>query len=261
MRVVVVLAGALMALSCGSAAERRATLDVATTTSVQNSGLLEAILPQFADATVRVHAAGSGRALEMLKDGIVDLVITHAPDTEARYLAEHPTWRYRRIASNRFIVVGPASDPARVQGVADVADAFRRIAGAPVTFVSRGDGSGTHERELALWKAAGVTPPPDRWLVSGRSMAVALRHAQERQGYTLSDEATFRQMQGQLDLVTLVAGDARLLNVYAVIHPPGNRIAGAFAEWIAAGEGRNAMAAYRIEGRQAFTPWPSQDTR
>ena len=248
---------ALLALSCGSAAERRHTLDVATTTSVQNSGLLEAILPQFTGATVRVHAAGSGRSLEMLKDGIVDLVITHAPETEARYLAEHPTWRSRRIASNRFIVVGPASDPARVQGVADVGDAFRRIAAAPVTFVSRGDGSGTHEREMALWKAAGVTPPPDRWLISGRSMAVALRHAQERQGYTLADEATFWQMQGQLDLVPLVAGDARLLNVYSVIHPPGIRIADAFAEWIAEGAGRTAMADYRIAGRQAFNPWPA----
>lgn len=252
----ILVAATLAALSCGGAAERRATLDVATTTSVQNSGLLDTLLPQFPQATVRVHAAGSGRSLEMLKDGIVDLVLTHAPETETRYLADHPSWRYRKFAYNRFIVVGPPTDPANTRGATDVVDAFRRIAAAPVTFVSRGDGSGTHERELALWKAAGVTPPPDRWLVSGRSMAVALRHAQERQGYTLADEATFWQMERQLDLVMLVAGDARLLNTYAVIHPPGNRIADAFAVWISKGVGRGAIEDYTIEGRVAFTPWP-----
>jgi tungstate transport system substrate-binding protein len=192
----------------------------------------------------------------MLKDGIVDLVLTHAPETEARYLADHPSWRYRKFASNRFIVVGPATDPANIKLATDAVDAFRRIAAAPVSFVSRGDGSGTHERELGLWKAAGVTPRPDRWLVSGRSMAVALRHAQERQGYTLADEATFWQMERQLDLVTLAAGDVRLLNTYAVIDSANNPIAGAFAAWIAEGDGRRLIGAYRIEGRVAFTPWP-----
>jgi tungstate transport system substrate-binding protein len=255
-RLILIAAATLLAAACGTGAERRETLDIATTTSVQNSGLLETLLPQFTPATVRVHAAGSGRSLEMLKDGIVDLVLTHAPETEARYLADHPSWRYRKFASNRFIVVGPATDPANVRRAADAVDAFRRIAAAPVAFVSRGDGSGTHERELALWKAAGVTPPPDRWLVSGRSMAVALRHAQERQGYTLADEATFWQMEQQLDLVTLAAGDARLLNTYAVIHPPGSRMADAFARWLVEGDGRRLIEGYTIAGRVAFTPWP-----
>jgi tungstate transport system substrate-binding protein len=174
-----VIAGLLTA--CSGSAERRVTLDLATTTSVQNSGLLEALLPHFRDATVRVHAAGSGRSLEMLADGVVDVVISHAPDAEARYLSEHPEWLYRKVAFNRFVIVGPKNDPAAVRQAADALDAFQRIAGAPVTFVSRGDSSGTHEREQALWKAADVMPPPDRLLVSGRSMAVALRHAQERQ--------------------------------------------------------------------------------
>jgi tungstate transport system substrate-binding protein len=247
---------ALLALSCGGSAERRETLDIATTTSVQNSGLLDTLIPQFTEATVRVHAAGSGRSLEMLKDAIVDLVITHAPEAEARSLAEHPTWQYRKIAYNRFVVVGPPQDLADVRGATDVVDAFRRIAAAPVTFVSRGDSSGTHERELALWKAAGVTPPLDRWLVSGRSMAVALRHADERQGYTLSDEATFWQLERQLDLVTLLGADPRLLNTYAVIQAPGSRAAEAFALWLAEGAGRRLMERYAIEGRVAFTSWP-----
>jgi tungstate transport system substrate-binding protein len=256
MQLILIAMAALLAAACSTGAERRDTLDVATTTSVQNSGLLDALLPQFPQATVRVHAAGSGRSLEMLKDGIVDLVLTHAPETEARYLTAHPAWRYRKFASNRFIIVGPPGDPAGIRGAADAVDAFRRIAGAPVTFVSRGDQSGTHERELSLWKAAGVTPRPERWLISGSSMAVALRQAQERQGYTLADEATFWQMERQLDLVSLVAGDDRLLNTYAVIHPPGNRVADAFAAWIVEGDGRRIIERYTTAGRVAFTPWP-----
>ena len=147
---------------CSRSSERAPALDVATTTSVQNSGLLEALLPHFTDATVRVHAAGSGRSLEMLADGIVDLVISHAPETETRYLADHPGWLYRKLAFNRFVIVGPRADPAMIRQAGDALEAFRRIAGAPVTFVSRGDSSGTHERELMLWKAAGVTPLPER---------------------------------------------------------------------------------------------------
>lgn len=248
---------AMVSISCSGSAERRETLDVATTTSVQNSGLLEAVLRHFTDAIVRVHAAGSGRSLEMLKDGIVDLVISHAPETEARYMAEHPDWQYRKLAYNRFVIVGPANDPANIQQATHALEAFRRIATTPAaTFVSRGDQSGTHEREQALWKAAGVTPPADRLLVSGRSMAVALRHAQERQGYTLSDEATFWQMERQLDLVVLFRSDARLLNTYAVIHPRNNQTAGAFAEWLSRGGGRERIERYQIQGRVAFTVWP-----
>jgi tungstate transport system substrate-binding protein len=249
------IAGLLVA--CSGSAERRVTLDVATTTSVQNSGLLEALLPYFREAMVRVHAAGSGRSLEMLADGVVDLVVSHAPDTEARYLSEHPDWLYRKLAFNRFVIVGPKNDPAAVRQAADALDAFRRIARAPVTFVSRGDSSGTHEREQALWKAADAIPPADRLLVSGRSMAVALRHAQERQGYTLSDEATFWQLERQLDLVELFAADPRLLNTYAVVHPPGNQVAYSFAEWLTRGAGRERIDRYRVQGRVAFTVWPS----
>jgi tungstate transport system substrate-binding protein len=223
---------------------------------VQNSGLLEALLPKFTDAVVRVHAAGSGRALEMLADGVVDLVISHAPETEARYLAEHPGWLYRKLAFNRFVIVGPADDPARVGKASDVLEAFRGIA-ATTVFVSRGDSSGTHEREQALWKSAGVMPPPDRLLVSGRSMAVALRHAQERQGYTLSDEATFWQMERQLDLVVLFADDPRLLNTYSVVRPPDNRLADKFAEWLTRGDGRRRIETYRVQGRVAFSIWPA----
>src|ERR671911_1581246 len=149
---------AIVAMLTGCAPATRPALDIATTTSVQNSGLLDSLLPHFAPAQVRVHAAGSGRSLEMLADGVVDLVISHAPETETRYLATHADWRYRKLASNWFVIVGPKDDPARVRDAADALDAFRRIAAAPVPFVSRGDESGTHEREQGFWRSAGVAP-------------------------------------------------------------------------------------------------------
>ena len=233
------------------------SLDVATTTSVQNSGLLEVLLPHFREATVRVHAAGSGRALAMLSDGIVDLAISHAPETEARFLADHPTWRYRKIAFNRFVVVGPPGDPARVRDASDVADAFRRIAAARAVFVSRGDESGTHERERSLWQAAGVQPGQTPLRVSGQGMAITLRQTDEQQGYTLSDEATFWQLEDRIGLVPVFREDPRLLNTYAVVYPPGNDTAQRFATWLAEGEGRQRIADFRIKGRMAFTVWPS----
>lgn len=244
----------LMLAACAPAT--RPAIDIATTTSVQNSGLLDYLLPHFETAEVRVHAAGSGRSLEMLADGVVDLVISHAPETEARYLAAHADWRYRKLASNWFIIVGPRDDPAGVGDAGDVLDAFRRIAARAAPFVSRGDESGTHEREQALWRSAGVTPVPGRLIVSGRSMALALRHADEINGYTLADDATFRQLQPQLDLVAFTIGDGRLLNTYAVIHPHGDARAETLAEWLLTGGGRKLIAAFQIEGRAAFAIWP-----
>lgn len=144
----------LLPLSCSDGGNTRPSyLDIATTTSVQNSGLLETLLPHFQSATVRIHAVGSGLALKMLSDRTVGLVISHAPDTEKRYFAEHPDWIYRKIAFNHFLLIGPGEDPAHVRGAASVVSAFRRIAATGATFVSRGDQSGTDERERLLWKS------------------------------------------------------------------------------------------------------------
>jgi tungstate transport system substrate-binding protein len=242
--------------ACADQPATERTLDVATTTSVQNSGLLEALLPHFTDSTVRVHAAGSGRALEMLKDGIVDLVISHAPDTETRYLAEHPDWVYQKLAFNRFVLVGPPGNPAHVVNTNNVLEAFRRIAAAPVNFVSRGDASGTYEREQNLWTRAGAAPANGRLLTSGQGMANTLRQANEKQAYTLSDEATFWQLQRQLELVIVSEGDDLLLNTYAVIHPRDTKTAASFADWLTRGEGRRRIESHLIEGRVAFHVWP-----
>jgi tungstate transport system substrate-binding protein len=232
-----------------------AALDIATTSSVQNSGLLDALLPAYREQTgvdVRVHAAGSGRALQMMAEGLVQLVISHAPDAEARALQQHPDWVRHELAHNRFIIVGPSSDAAGVGAAADAADAFRRIAQSSVPFVSRGDLSGTHEREAALWEAAGVRPPRERLIVSGRGMALALRHADQARGYTLSDEATYRQFERELELRLLFQGDVRLVNTYAVLYPqsePGGR---QLAAWLVGDAGRERIGGFAIGGKPVF---------
>ena len=238
--------------ACNTA--RNATLDIATTTSVVNSGLLGALLPQYAPATVRVHATGSGRALEMLARGDVELVITHAPQTEARYLAGHPGWTYRKLGYNRFVIVGPRTDPANVAQAGSAAEGFRRIAHAKAPFISRGDESGTHERERELWAAAEVTAP--MVLTSGAGMATTLRQADAEHAYTLTDEATWWQLERDVDLSVLLAGDAMLLNTYAVITPDDRPNGVAFAQWLSDGKGRELIGAFQVAGRKAFGLWP-----
>jgi tungstate transport system substrate-binding protein len=233
----------------------RRTLTIATTTSVHNSGLLDVVLPAYRGATgieVRVHAAGSGRALQMLGENLAELVISHAPAAEAAALAAHPRWIKRRLAHNWFVVVGPRADPANIRSAMDAVDAFRRIERSTATFVSRGDESGTHEREMVLWEEAGATPKGARYIVSGRGMALALRHTDEVQGYTLSDEATYLQLAPGLELDPLYRGDPRLLNVYSVIHPAGESAAEHFADWLITGDGRELIARFTVAGRAVF---------
>ena len=221
--------------------------------------MLDALLPAYRDQTgveVRVHAAGSGRALQMMGESLVQLVISHAPDAEARALAQHPDWVRQVLAANDFVIVGPGADPAGVRHATDAVDAFRRIAESAVPFVSRGDLSGTHERENALWDAAGVRPAEDRLIVSGRGMALALRHADEVQGYTLSDEATYRQFEGELELTIVYAPDERLVNVYSLIYPSDDEGAAELASWLVEGDGRERIAAFTVRGKRVFRLQP-----
>jgi tungstate transport system substrate-binding protein len=192
----------------------------------------------------------------MLSDRVVDLAITHAPAAESRYLLANPEWRYSKFAFNRFVVVGPREDPAKVRHASDAVEAFRLIAASPMTFVSRGDQSGTHEREVALWRAAAARPSEDHLVLTRLTMASTLEYADERQAYALSDEATFRQMQRTLDLVVLMSDDARLLNTYAMVYSTANVLAVEFAEWLTTGNGRERLAGYTIDGVPAFITWP-----
>lgn len=249
------LGGLLLVASLGCTA-REPPLEIATTTSVVNSGLLDFVLPGFDGPQPRVHAAGSGRSIAMLADRAVDLAITHAPRAEARALASHPGWSYQKLAYNNFVILGPASDPAGVRETRSAIDAFKRIADHDAPFVSRGDESGTHERELALWRAAGVDITRERIAIGGGSMATTLRQAGEQAAYTLADESTWWQLESGLQLQVLLADDPELLNTYAVIYDRASAPAAAMAGWLIAGDGRRRISEYRVGGRLAFTVWP-----
>lgn len=202
------------------------------------------ILPTFRQETgidVQVLAVGSGRALQLLRRGDVDVALTHDPLTESALLKDLPAAAYRKIMFNDFLLVGPARDEAAVQQAATAADAMRRIVTSTAAFVSRGDESGTYTREQQLWQKAGAKPPADRLLEAGQGMAATLRIASERQAYTLTDRATFTQLAQALTLKPLFEDDPDLLNTYAVIVPHDTRRerdALRFMTWISDRRGR-----------------------
>lgn len=256
----VLLVSAAIAAGCGG---QSAHLRLATTTSVDNAGLLQAILPAFRQETgidVQVLAVGSGRALELLRRADADVALTHDPLNEAAFLKEMTSAAYRKIMFNDFIVVGPAGDEASVRQAAGAADAMRRIATSPVGFVSRGDESGTHAREQQLWQKAGVQPRADRLLETGQGMAATLRIASERHAYTLTDRATFTQLTHALTLQPLFEADPDLLNTYAVIVPNSaarELDAMRFMTWLSDGDGRARIASFTISGSRPFIVWPA----
>jgi tungstate transport system substrate-binding protein len=237
-------------------------LVLATTTSVGNSGLLDRILPGYERATVRALLVGSGRALDMLAAGTADVVISHAPARESAMLEAHPTWWYRKILFNDFVIVGPAEDPAGVKGAPDAVEAMRRIARSSSPFLSRGDESGTHERERELWSAARVSPDPKRLVIAGAGMGQTLRIASSTGGYTLTDRGTFEALAESITLVVLHEGDPRLLNTYAVIADPRKRRGAEFARWLADGAGRDLLSkALQDGGLKGFSLWPENAER
>jgi tungstate transport system substrate-binding protein len=252
---------AFAAASCKSGAAPQ-QLVLATTTSVANSGLLESLLHAYrvqAGTVVKTHLVGSGLALRLLETGDVDVAISHAPAAETRFLMAHPNWTYRKIMYNDFVLVGPPSDPARVRSATTAPDAMRQIAESQANFISRGDGSGTHEREQQLWQLAGKKPGQSRLVAAGSGMGTTLRIASETGSYTLTDRATLAQHVGALSLAIVCEGGPALLNTYAVVVNPGGSYgseAERFSAWLARGGGRTVIGAYRIRGVAAFTVWP-----
>ncbi len=256
----------LLAVPAGPAAAdpARPVIRLATTTSTENSGLLQALLPAFERATgYRVHviAVGTGKALRMGRDGDVDVVLVHAPAAEARFVAEGHGLRRHPVMHNDFLLVGPADDPARVRGLTDAAAALRRIAAARAPFVSRGDDSGTHKKERALWQAAGVHPAGRWYREAGQGMGRVLQMASELGAYTLTDRGTWLALRERLALAPLVQGDERLYNPYGIIavdpaRHPGVNHAGAEAliRWLTGREGQRRIAAYRLHGEALFHP-------
>ncbi|WP_457629197.1 substrate-binding domain-containing protein [Oceanithermus sp.] len=217
----ILLLGLLMGTALAAA-----PLRLATTTSVNDSGLLDALLPGFTQETgipVQVIAVGTGQALAIAGRGDADAVLVHAPDLEARFLREGKGVAHACIAYNNFVIAGPASDPARVAGAASALEAMRRIYAAGAPFVSRGDNSGTYHRERALWKAAGLEPDDQPWyLESGSGMGATLALAAEKQTYTLTDLGTYLFMKDEVELTGLYdRPDPLMLNQYGymVVNP------------------------------------------
>jgi tungstate transport system substrate-binding protein len=214
------------------AAQQPRDLILATTTSTQDSGLLDSIMPVFFDRTgiqVKIIAVGTGAALEMARRGDADAVLVHAPAAERRYVQSGDLVEGRLVMHNDFLIAGPPADPAGIRGLKDPARAMARIAAA-APFIARGDGSGTEKKELELWKLAGIDPRTVHHREeTGQGMGATLLVAEQRQGYTLTDRATFLALGERLTLVPLVEGEASLLNVYHayVVNParhPGVRL-------------------------------------
>jgi tungstate transport system substrate-binding protein len=257
------LAGCAVPAGDGTAAPAR--LILSTTTSTYDSGLLDAILPDFEaryNAEVDVIAVGTGQALEMGAAGDADVLLVHARAREDEFVANGDGTARYDVMYNDYVILGPADDPAGIAGMADAAEAFATIASAEADFISRGDDSGTHTKELAIWRAAGIEPSGAWYISAGQGMGEVLTMSAEQQAYTLSDRATYaaRKASG-LALEVLVEGDPVLFNPYGVIpvnpekHPGVNyELAQAFVEWLTSVETQQMIADYEADGAQLFVP-------
>jgi tungstate transport system substrate-binding protein len=265
-RYVLVLVVTFAAINADAAAEKSIVL--ASTTSVEASGLLTNILPQFTaktGITVNVVAQGTGKALDTARRGDADVVLVHDPEAEREFIDEGYSSTVRQIAWNDFIIVGPSSDPAHILGSKDSVTALKAIASARASFVSRGDRSGTNAAELRLWRTAGHTSEalnPEKWYHDiGGGMGQALNAASAMNAYTLTDRATWLSFNNKGSLIIVIEGDSRLTNRYDVIelNPRKHGVARLdtakiFADWLVSPEGQQAIGTYQVKGQQLFNP-------
>lgn len=239
-------------------------ITLATTTSPRDSGLLDALLPGFTAQTgvqVKVVAVGSGQALELARRGDADVLLTHSPAAEEQFMAAGHGSARHAVMHNDFVVVGPAEDPANIASATTAATAFQRLAQAQAPFISRADESGTHKKEQQIWQAAATEPSGAWYIKSGSGMAAALRMANEKHAYTLTDRGTFLAHRKQLDLKILYAGDPLLVNAYSVIvvatnRQPHTQHAQAFAEFLISPPTQAKIAAFGVaeHGQSLFLP-------
>jgi tungstate transport system substrate-binding protein len=243
------------------------TLILATTTSTEDSGLLDFILPGFEstyNAQVDVIAVGTGQALKLGEDGNADVLLVHARALEDAFMEAGHGVRREDVMYNDFVIVGPAADPAGIQGLTNAAEAYQKIAGVQATFVSRGDESGTHTKEKAIWTAAGIDPAGDWYLSSGQGMGAVLTLADEQQAYTLSDRATYlaRTLEGT-ELEILMEGDPILFNPYGVIAVNPDKgshiqagLANTFIDWLISVPAQETISQFGVAefGSPLFTP-------
>lgn len=255
-----------VAAGCGPAgAPERTTIVLATTTSTQDSGLLEELVPRFTDETgiaVQTIAVGSGQAIELARRGEADVVLVHSPAAEQDLVAGGDTGRRMLVMHNDFVLLGPAADPAALAGM-PVEEAFATVAATSSPFVSRGDESGTHAKELSLWADAGVEPGGGWYTSTGQGMGATLQIADEKRAYTLADRATYLTQRDTVDLEVLAEGDPGLLNVYHVIEMTTRasdlveaEAAAAFADWIVSDAVQESIGQFGVEelGEPLFVP-------
>ena len=253
-------------LGCPKPSNKSEVLTLATTTSTRDSGLLDTLLPLFTKQTgieVKVVAVGSGQALELGRRGDADILLTHAPEAEAQFMAEGHGETRQPVMYNDFIIVGPKADPAKIRGTPSSSEAFLKLAKSQAKFISRGDESGTHQKEQRIWEKANVAPEGEWYLRAGSGMAQTLRMANEKGAYTLTDRATFLAQQQHLDLLIMCEGDVLLRNNYSVLvlnpdkHPTANHSAAKqFASFLLSATAQQEIAKFGIaeHGQPLFFP-------
>jgi len=219
--IISVMSVVFCALPVIAAQPQHKNIILATTTSTQDSGLLDVLLPIFEKKTgyfVKTIAVGSGQAMAMGQKGEADVLLVHSPEAEKKFMAEGYGVNRRLVMHNDYIIAGPKTDPAGIKGSRSSLDAFRKIASANAVFMSRGDNSGTHSKEKAIWKAAGINPEGQKWYQqTGLGMGQTLSVAAEKKTYTLADRGTYLALKKNLGIDILTEGDAVLLNIYHVI--------------------------------------------
>jgi tungstate transport system substrate-binding protein len=253
--------------SCNLEPTRQPTLLLVSTTSTQDSGLLDVLLPVFEEQTgyaVQLVATGSGQALEMGKAGNADVILLHSPVAEVKFMEAGYGIDRRLVMHNDFVIVGPPGDPAAIHTQPTLASAFERIFSSAATFVSRGDDSGTHVKELQLWQNAGLDPTGQPWYIeTGQGQGATLSIASEKSGYALTDRGTFLAYRSNVDLEILYEGDALLLNIYHVLtvnpekFPKVNaKGAKAFSDFITSPVGQNIIREFGVKqyGQPLFVP-------
>ncbi|WP_020654297.1 substrate-binding domain-containing protein [Massilia niastensis] len=256
------LLGFLLAATAPALAQQ--VIKLSTTTSTENSGLLQYLLPKFEAKTnskVNVISVGTGKALELARNGDVDVTLVHARPSEDKFVAEGHGVNRRDVMYNDFIIVGPDSDPAGIKGSKDVLAAMKKIADSKARFISRGDNSGTDQMEKAYWKQAGTQPQGTAYVSAGLGMGEVLNMAAEMKAYTLTDRATYIAYKARTGLQVAVEGDPKMFNPYGIIavnpqkHKEANyKGAMQLTEWMTSDEGQKLIAAFKVEGQQVFFP-------
>jgi tungstate transport system substrate-binding protein len=257
LRMILTLLTVALILPPLAAAQANPNIILATTTSTQDSGLLDVLLPAFEQKTgyrVKTIAVGTGKALAMGQRGDADVLLTHAPEAEQPLVEEGTVVERVPFMYNDFVVLGPAADPAKVQTAQTAAEALRRIAESKASFISRGDQSGTHQKEQSLWKASHLDPKGDWYIEAGQGMGATLRIASEKHAYTLTDRSTYLHLQKTLASAILFAGDPVLRNVYSVMRVNPAKHSGVNTEggkalhaWLLGEEARELIRHYGVE--------------